>query len=170
MMPCWRGASSDSCDRTPNVRSHKMLSTQCIAPTAFAGFAMRAPMNIKMQAEAEVVAPPPPPTLTPHPHPHPHTHLTLTLTLTPPPPSPLPSPSPSPSPFTLTPHPHPHPHHPYHHHPLHMGICILTMTTTMNWVVASGMAHLAQSTIPLMNATHTPAWGAPSRGVRHPPT
>jgi hypothetical protein len=39
-----------------------MLSTQCIAPTAFAGFAMRAPMNIKMQAEAEVVAPPPPPT------------------------------------------------------------------------------------------------------------
>lgn len=39
-----------------------MLSIQCIAPTAFAGFAMRAPMNIKMQAEADVVAPPPPPT------------------------------------------------------------------------------------------------------------
>ena len=62
------------------------------------------------------------------------TTLTLTLTLT-----------------TTTPH-------------LHMGICILTMMTIMtmmNCVVASGVAHLAQSTIPLMNATHTHL-----RGVR----
>jgi len=36
-----------------------MLSIHAIAPTAFA---MRTPMNIKMQAEAEVAAPPPPPT------------------------------------------------------------------------------------------------------------